>query len=120
MELIQNLGVGVDIESIDKIRRFIDTTSFLNKVFTKRETDYCQSKADPAQHFAARFAGKEAVIKAVSSSKKITLEHKEIEILNRKDGAPVVQVKNKNLKNSQILISLSHQNNLTLAFALLK
>jgi len=64
---INNVGVGVDIESISRFRKKISESPniFFSKVFTERELEYCHSKIDPAPHLAARYTGKEAVIKAI-------------------------------------------------------
>jgi holo-[acyl-carrier protein] synthase len=113
-------GIGVDIESVGRLENYIDNDLFLQKIFTKKEIDYCKKKANPAQHFAARFAGKEAVIKAVSSYKKFILKHKEIEITNEDNGAPIVEINNELLQANKILISLSHQENLAIAFVIVK
>ncbi|MBW2993403.1 holo-ACP synthase [Candidatus Woesearchaeota archaeon] len=113
-------GIGVDIESINRIKRLIEGNSFLNKVFTKNEINYCKKKANPAQHFAARFAAKEAVIKAVTFFIDTNLEYTEIEILKKENGAPFVNMKNNILKSNNILISLSHCGDLAVAFVLIK
>ena len=56
-------GIGVDCVDIS---RFEDLKAhFIKKVYTRKEIKYCRSKMAPAQHFAGRFAGKEAVIKAM-------------------------------------------------------
>jgi len=58
-------GTGLDIIEIDRIKNSIKKYSpkFEQKIFTSTEIDYCQSQGDPAKHFAARFAVKEAVSK---------------------------------------------------------
>lgn len=57
-------GIGVDLCSIDRIRRFIRKRSFRERVFSEEECRYAQEKADPARHFASAFAAKEAFAKA--------------------------------------------------------
>lgn len=60
------VGLGVDIVSLDRMERVLARTpSFARTVFTPQEQEYCLSKANPARHFAARFAAKEAVGKAL-------------------------------------------------------
>ena len=90
--------VGVDIESILRFKDLDRNRSerFLSKIFTKKEIVYCFSKRYPAQHLAARFAGKEAVIKAIKSTKiKIPNLHlNNIEITNSKSGSPLVSINN--------------------------
>ena len=62
------VGLGVDIVEIDRMRRILDRTpSFAHKVFTEAEQEYCNRKGNPATHYAARFAAKEAVCKALGT-----------------------------------------------------
>ena len=58
--------VGVDLIEIERVRRALDRhPSFRARCFTEAEREYCESRPNPAQHYAARFAGKEAVGKAL-------------------------------------------------------
>ena len=58
--------VGVDLIEIERVRRALDRhPSFRARCFTDAEREYCDSRPNPAQHYAARFAGKEAVGKAL-------------------------------------------------------
>jgi holo-[acyl-carrier protein] synthase len=75
------LKVGVDIIEIDRVRRALERPSFRERCFTEAEREYCESRADPAQSYAARFAGKEAVGKALGCGVRFTW--KEIEIVGR-------------------------------------
>ena len=114
-------GIGIDIEDIKRFEISMNNYNFLKKIFTEKEISYCQSKANPAQHFAVRFAGKEAVIKAVSSHLKIILDYKEIEITNNGSGAPSVKVTHEGFgQEYNVLISLSHQGTMAIAMVLLK
>ena len=63
------IGIGIDIIEIDRIKTSIETygNRFLSKIYTPIEIDYCNSKANKFQHFAARFAAKEAVYKALAT-----------------------------------------------------
>ena len=62
-------GIGVDLIEIHRIQSSIDEfgETFLQKIFTDSEIVYCRSRKNPAQHFAARFAAKEAVSKALAT-----------------------------------------------------
>jgi len=72
--------VGVDLIEIERVRRALDKRPrFAERVFTEAERAYCFSRANPAQHFAARFAGKEAVGKALGCGVRFTW--KDIEIV---------------------------------------
>ncbi len=108
------IGVGIDIIEIDRIKKSVDDygEQFLQKVFTKRELDYCMSKSNKYQHLAARFAAKEAVYKAMASGWHENLTWQSIEISNEPNGLPVVTLHgelNKFLSEKESLkISMSH------------
>jgi holo-[acyl-carrier protein] synthase len=75
--------VGVDLIEIERIRRALDRhgESFKARCFTDAERSYCDSKPNPPQHYAGRFAAKEAVGKAIGSG--VYFTWKEIEIRGR-------------------------------------
>ena len=75
------MRVGVDVIEIERIRRALDRPGFAERCFTEAERAYCDSKPNPAQSYAARFAGKEAVGKALGCGVRFTW--KEIEIVGR-------------------------------------
>lgn len=75
------MKVGVDIIEIERIRRALSRKGFRERCFTEAEREYCDSRADPAQSYAARFAGKEAVGKALGCG--INFTWKEVEIVGR-------------------------------------
>lgn len=106
-------GVGVDIVSIERIKSVYEKFNirFLNRVFTAEEIKYSFSHLNPFPHLAARFAVKEAVIKALKKPKGLKL--KDIEVVNNLDGSPEVKIDGLNKK---IFISLSHERNYTVAF----
>ncbi len=118
MKGLKNFGIGVDIESIDRFNKpeVINNKLFLNKIFTKKELKYCFSKKKPASYLAARYAGKEAIFKALSSIG-INLNYKLLEISNNKNGVPKVRINNNSLNNLYVHISLSHCDNKAIAFA---
>ncbi len=105
---------GTDIIEISRIKNSIENTegAFLNKVYTENEIKYCESKKmQKYQHYAARFAAKEAVFKAISNllEDKYSISWKDIEVLNNEQGRPYVNVNIINNKEiSNIDISLSH------------
>ena len=75
------MKVGVDIIEIERVRRALGRAGFRERCFTEPERVYCDSRAHPAQSYAARFAGKEAVGKALGCGVRFTW--KEIEIVGR-------------------------------------
>ncbi|MEI7856143.1 MAG: holo-ACP synthase [Methanomicrobiales archaeon] len=118
---MQNIGIGTDIVEIQRFENLTDTvfSAFLAKNFTRNELDYCLSKKDPAPHLAARFAGKEAVIKALYSLNITHLFYPSIEILNDDLGVPYVRINTDKTENLVIKISLSHSAEMALAFCII-
>jgi len=105
---VNDIFIGCDIEDISRFRNKIDKKSnkFLDKIFTKEEQAYCNSKSDPAMHYAGRFCAKEAVVKAVKSAEKnssITIN--QIEIRPSKSGEPLVNFKIKIIGICKVSIS---------------
>lgn len=102
---------GTDVIEIDRIKDSIETMKerFLDRVYTEKEQAYCESKnAQKYQHYAVRFAAKEAVFKAISVKleDKYSVSWQDIEIMNDEQGRPNVKVKG--IQNADIDISLSH------------
>ena len=120
MQQTENFGIGTDIESIDRFRKLNlnDDNGFLNKVFTKNELDYCFSKKEPASHLSARYAGKEAVIKALSSIGKANLDYKNVEIFKNEEGVPMVRINDIDGGKIKVYVSLSHCEDKAIAFAI--
>ena len=121
MLTINNLFIGTDIVEIERIKNSIDKygLKFIEKIYTPREIKYCQNKENCYPHFAGRFAAKEAIKKAIFSSKLINqIDFKSIEIVNDSHGVPIVKM-NKALKIKNPQLSISHEKKYAVAFALL-
>ena len=104
---------GTDIIEVSRIKESIEKLGdkFLNKIYTKKEIEYCLSKNNMKyQHFAARFAAKEAIFKAISSliKNKYEITWKDVEVLNDENGRPYVHFLNNIYNIEQIDISISH------------
>jgi len=119
------IGIGIDIIEIERIKRSVDTygDSFLNKIFTQNELNYCLSKHNKYQHLAARFAAKEAIYKAMASSWEKDITWKSIEITNESNGLPVVKLFGKLNEfisdDKDIKVSLSHSDNYVACVAII-
>lgn len=113
------IGTGIDIIEIDRIQKAIDRwgESFLKHVFNDEEIKYAQKRKFPTQHYAARFAAKEAIYKAFGDYK--TLGWKDMTILNDENGKPYCRLRDKNIKN-KIFLSISHTKNYAVANAVLE
>lgn len=121
------VGSGIDIVEIGRFR----TTqkkwgkNFLNKIFTGNEIAYSNKRRFRSQHFAARFAAKEAVLKAFGDKLSSIHNWQDIEILNDKSGKPYVSFHRsaKKLKTKEkikrVVLSMSHCRNHAVASAIL-
>jgi holo-[acyl-carrier protein] synthase len=119
------LGLGIDIIEIVRVKKSIEKygDKFLSKVFTEGEINYCDKKFNKYQHYAARFAAKEAVYKALASGWKEGLRWKDIEIQNDSSGMPSVNTQGKLQsflsKDTQLRISISHSETYVTAVAII-
>ncbi len=78
------MTVGVDLIEIERIRRALERyPTFRERCFTESERAYCDSRPNPAQHYAARFAGKEAVGKAIGFGVARAFAWRDVEIVGR-------------------------------------
>ena len=89
-------GVGTDIIEVDRVEeKLLRTGSLKTKLFTATEIAYCDSKHRPAQHYAARFAAKEAFLKAMGTGWTGGHKFSEIEVVNNALGKPELFVHGK-------------------------
>ncbi|MBR3002700.1 MAG: holo-ACP synthase [Clostridia bacterium] len=110
-----NIMCGTDIIEISRIKDSIESDigeRFKERVFSQNEVDYCESKKNQKyQHYAARFAAKEAIFKAISKEleNKYDIEWKQIQIENDEFGKPFAVLKHEVFsKIENIDISMSH------------
>ena len=117
MDFNKNFGNGTDIETIKRFQKLDRTNDkiFLEKIFTKKEIDYCFSKDNVAQHLASRYSAKEAIIKALGNIEIHGVDYKKLEIFKSKEGVP--KVRNKEI-DASIKISMSHCKDKAIAFAI--
>ena len=108
------IRTGTDIIEISRVKESIESTNekFCERVYTEKEREYCESKKNQKyQHYAARFAAKEAVFKALSwkLEDKYAICWKDIEVVDDKQGRPSLNIIGMNLNDIEnIDISLSH------------
>lgn len=85
------VGLGVDIVEIERMRRILERTpNFKHKVYSEEERAYCESKVAPEVHYATRFAAKEAVLKALGTGFSEGIKPRDIEVVRNKKGKPSV------------------------------
>ena len=108
-------GLGTDIIEVGRIKeKLLSDEGFMNTIFTPAEIDYCESKKNKAENFAARYAAKEAFFKALGTGWRYGMAFKEIEIVNDELGKPGIIVSGKvkefieKSKIKNIHVSLSH------------
>jgi holo-[acyl-carrier-protein] synthase len=117
-------AIGTDIEEIERVREMVEKwgDKFLCRIFTDQEIGYCNALAEKYGSITARFAAKEAVIKAMGLSKGHGIGWKDIEIVNNKNGKPQVKLHGnarKLVKEEKVLISLSHARKYVVAMAVI-
>lgn len=119
--------IGTDIIEVERIKKAIEQTKgFKKKVFTSKEITYCSKKANADQHFAGRFAAKEALKKAIMSMipEIETLPFAAFEITNTEEGKPVLKIINKKYSYLQekynIEVSISHLSSMATATAIME
>ncbi len=131
------IGLGIDIVEISRIEKAVQKwgSKFLIKIYTEKEVSYCYLRKNPFAHLAARFAAKEAAIKAFSGVNRYLLNKdrentsllnfsyknlrlKDIEISNDNSGSPYLIIfpsHNKNLDIFSIFLSISHEKSYAVA-----
>ena len=116
------IGCGVDIIEIDRIAKALQKQKFIERVYTDQEQQLLRLRS--AQSWAARFAAKEAVMKALGCGWNHGVRFTDIEILREESGKPAVNLFGQaqkiaqSLKVTGIHISLSHNRSTAVAFAL--
>lgn len=118
-------GIGVDVVDVQRMKAVMaeQGSAFIDRIFTATEISYCKSKQYPEQHFAARFAAKEAVSKAMQIGWSGIFHWRDVEVVNQSSGAPRIILHNEaaaSLKHSSVHLSLSHTENTVVALAVIE
>lgn len=108
-------GVGIDLIEVERVAEKIGKKAgFRELVFSQLEIDYCEARTNKYEHYAARFAAKEAFFKAIGTGWRNGTAFNEIEITNEENGKPNISFTGKTadaiatLKLGKIAVSLSH------------
>jgi len=120
-------GVGVDLVRIPRLRAVIARWDerFLRRVFTEDEIAYCRARRDPVIHFAARFAAKEAGMKALGTGASGGVQWRDLEVRREPGQAPTLERHGRSRElglargGRRVLLALSHDGDYALAQALL-
>ncbi|MEO1995641.1 MAG: holo-ACP synthase [Planctomycetaceae bacterium] len=110
------VGLGTDIVEIVRIGRMVERHGelFLNRIFTADEIQYCQRRRECYQHFAGRWAAKEAVMKTLGTGFIRGIGWQDIEVLSHPSGQPFVVLHGtageyaRNLGIDEVLMTISH------------
>jgi holo-[acyl-carrier protein] synthase len=88
------LGTGIDIAEISRFDRFVseNNTALLERLFTERERQYCSARRLSGQHYALRFAAKEAFLKALGTGLRNGINWLDMEVVNDDLGKPVLEL----------------------------
>jgi holo-[acyl-carrier protein] synthase len=120
-------GVGIDMIEVERVAEKIGKESgFRELVFSKAEIDYCDGKKNKYEHYAARFAAKEAFFKALGTGWAENTSFNEVEIINNKKGKPEVNLSGSTLETinsmgiKNIQVSLSHIKTVASAIVILE
>lgn len=120
------VGIGIDLVKIDRMDKASKNHSgFLERVFTEKERDYCNRQKLPAQHYAARFAAKEALLKAIGTGFSAGIKWTDMEVLHGEGGGPIVNLSGRvkdllDLKGvKQVMLSYSHDEGYSVAQVIL-
>ncbi|MGA2263680.1 MAG: holo-ACP synthase [Acidobacteriota bacterium] len=122
------VGIGIDIVDIRRLRGALERQGdrFLKRVFTSVEQDYCRAHRDPAPSFAARFAAKEAVFKALGTGWAGGVTWLDAEVRREARGSPKLALSGKAEEISKALgvqaihLSLSHSEETAVAMVILE
>jgi holo-[acyl-carrier protein] synthase len=112
---------------VARVRKtFENDPGLKDEIFTRPEIDYCESKANKFQHYAARFAAKEAFMKALGTGWQLGIQFAHVEVINDHLGKPLITLKEK-VKDyadekgiTKILVSLAHINDFATAMVVLE
>jgi holo-[acyl-carrier protein] synthase len=122
------VGTGVDISEVPRIQSSIERfgTRFLNRVFTESEIRYCDSKINRAERYAARFAAKEASMKAIGTGLRHGITWHDVEVTRLPSGRPTITFHGvaaqfaEKLGMKRAHLSLSHTKEHAIAFVILE
>ena len=121
-------GIGIDLVPIARMREVMARWQerFVTRVFTPDEIAYCRSRRDPAPHFAARFAAKEAGLKALGTGLRLGVSWRELEVQRERGGPPVLVLRGRSREIARqrrgadrMLLALSHDGDYAIAQAML-
>jgi holo-[acyl-carrier protein] synthase len=121
-------GIGVDLVHLPRLRQVVERWQerFLRRVFTDAELAYCRARRDPIPHLAARFAAKEAGLKALGTGLRLGIRWRELEVRREPGRPPVLVLSGRSREicrarggGDRLLLALSHDGEYAVAQAML-
>ena len=120
------LGIGTDLVECLRIAQMIERHGelFIGRVFTPHEIEFCSSRGQATQHYASRWAAKEAVLKALGTGWTRGISWRDIEVHNEPGGKPSILLGGgareacERLEVARVMISISHCRTHALAYAM--
>ncbi|SHK51791.1 holo-ACP synthase [Thermocrinis minervae] len=115
------MSLGIDIVKNDRIRKAVEKYGerFLKRIYTQEELAYCSQSQNFYECLSARWACKEAVIKAVYQKTGLLLRFSEIEVLGNRGKPATVRLLREELKSLKLLVSISHEREYSVAVAII-
>jgi len=122
------VGTGVDLAEVDRIRRSIERygNRFVQRIYTEREIAYVERKANRYERYAARFAAKEAGMKAIGTGWRHGVTWRDFEVANLPSGKPTLKLRGvaalvaEKLGVRSVALSLTHTSQLGMAHVILE
>lgn len=120
-------GIGIDLVAIPRMRQVMERWQerFLKRIFTDDEIAYCRARRDPVPHFAARFAAKEAGLKALGTGLSLGVSWRELEVRRERGGPPMLILRGRSREIARargadrMLLALTHDGDYAIAQAML-
>jgi len=122
------IGTGVDLVEIERLRKILERLKdrFMHRVFTEQEQQYCNEHRDPAPHYAARFAAKEALFKALGTGWAKGVTWLDVEVRRERQDAPFIRLSgearrlSESMGATKVHLSLSHSDQWAIAMVILE
>ena len=121
------IGVGIDMIEVERVQTKVDRNdAFKSSVFSKQEIEWCEKQANKGESYAARFAAKEAFLKATGRGLLMSYDLSNVEIINDGSGRPLLQLsgvfRDEAIKNNwnRIHVSLSHLKDVACAVVIIE
>ncbi len=109
------VGTGIDVVEVPRVAAALERFGrrFVERIFTEEEIRYCDSKANPAERYAARFAAKEAAMKAIGTGWNHGVRWRDVEVRRARGGRPTLVLSGKAAEFAQQLGAVRSQISIT-------